>query len=219
MKRYIIGIITVITLLSTTACVKIRVDYPEIQLYDLKLPENRAKVVKPLQGSIQIRDIEIPQTHSGNRILLTENGRMRKLYYNRWAASFDDVLSSYFTARIATSELFADGLVSNRSLQKPKYILEARVLRADAVTQDDDKPYEFYVTMTMDCKILETKLQRKGFKTIMSKQYTVRAERENSDPENIAAAFNKAVNTISDKLIADIQKSVGYDMRLMPNEK
>ncbi len=190
---------------------KLQVDYPEINLYSLNQPESRAASPKQLNCAIQIRDISTPESQRGNKIMFTEDGIIRELYYNRWVTSFDDLVTDYLITRLTKSEAFSGGVISARTLHKPDYILEGRVLESKAVNDKDVRPREYYIELSMSFRLIKTNLSQTGYQDVMVKQYEVRINRDEDDIETIPPAYNLAMNQIGDKLLGDMVKAIKED--------
>ncbi len=211
MRRLLLFSTILIASSMLNSCISLRTDYPEINLYTLEQPENRAKVANPLNCSIQVRGIQMPESQRGSKIMLTEEGVIRELYYNRWVTSFDDLVTDYLITRLTKSNAFEGGIISDRTLHNPDYILEGRILETKAENDEEVRPKEYFVEMSMSFRLIKTYLSNKGYKDVMLKQYEVRIERDDEDVETIPPAYNSAMNQIGDKLLGDIINAIKDD--------
>lgn len=212
MKHLIkLALIAIMTLVLTS-CVKLKVDYPEINLYNLYPSETKIDIKEPLDCTIQIRDVQVPDYQNGNKIMINKNGKIKELYYNRWVADFDEVLSQYLYARFTRSGVFEGGVVSTSTIQKADYIIEARVIDCEAINIKKPGPDEFYVRLSMSFRVLKLLIGDEGFDEILVKQYESKITREEDDIDLIPKAYNEAMNEITEQVLKDMIPMIAEDI-------
>lgn len=211
MKKIYIIFAFVLMTVFLNSCINLRVENPEIKYYDLTNEDDIAKTDRQIDCSLQIRTFSLVDKQGPERILVNESGIIKPLYYHRWIAGFDELVTDFIFIRFSKSEAFKQNLINSRSLLSPDYILEGTILENSVVNNPKSKEDEYYVKITLDIQLIKNDLNKSKLKSILNRKYTEKVNRKNEESQAISEAYNIAMKKISLRMLDDIVKTIEND--------
>lgn len=208
--------IYIFALLLLTSCINLRVNYPDINFYDLSLPTEDNITIINVKNNIQIRDFTINRKYVGNRIYHTDGNIVKPYYYHRWLSDFNDLATDYIRTVFIKSQAFSEGVIENDAITQPDYILQGKIIDYQVVNNDNDTEddIENYIILSINIIIYQTATitnNAANLKEIYTNNYSVKIERESNKAITIAPAFTKGMNQITVKLLYDVLSRISKD--------
>ncbi|MEI6089712.1 MAG: hypothetical protein WCR42_04630 [bacterium] len=218
MKKLNIIFIALIFGLFFTGCIKLRVDNPEIKYYDISNEESVPVSKKYVDCSLQIRTFTLPAKQSADRILVTEDGAVTPLYYHRWLSGFDELVSDYIFVRFTKSQTFRGGVLNARTMQSPNYTLEGSIIEHSTINDTKSKTEPYYIRLTIGIALIKRDSKTGTVNSILTKEYTEKIARTNSEAAGIHLAYETALTKITDQMLMDIITMVEKDKEQLLNK-
>ena len=191
-------ILTLVIFLNS--CINLREDYPQINYYELE-SINDTSFSYDINGIIQIRNVIASPSIDNDLVYVhTEDGTLKKLYYNRWNESYDLQVYRLLLEKFNTADIFTGGVISQSSAIIPNYILEVEILQL----QIYDTPDENYVDFKAKISLLNYNSTSLQMELSFTKIYEIHKTRVNSKITNIFPAINELTNDFIEQVIQDV---------------
>lgn len=207
-KVYKLGIVAIMFFIG--GCVNFRVNYPEINYYNLNQPNVTEMSVRRTQSSIQIREFSISRKYSGNRIYISENNAVRPYYYHRWLTDFNELFTDFIRVYFAKTKYFGGGVLAPEGIANPDYIVQGRIIEYDVINDKENKKY--IVKLSVSIVVIETG-KNAEYKEIFSDDYSIEVNRSNDEAKNIPVAFEIASKEIASKIYKDITDTINSHLK------
>ncbi len=211
MKKLNIIFFALLIGLFLSACIKLRIDNPEIKYYDLTNEESVPVSKKYVDCSLQIRTFTFTVKQSADRILVTEDGSVNPLYYHRWVSGFDELVTDFIFVRFTKSQTFRNGVLRARTMQTPNYTLEGSIIENSAVNDSKFKTEPYYIRLTIGIALIKRDSKTGNVNSILTKEYSEKVLRNDADAFGIHVAYKTAITKISDQMLMDIITMIQND--------
>jgi ABC-type uncharacterized transport system auxiliary subunit len=197
--------ISILILLSLSACIDIKSDYPKISYYGLTQSKTETGVGSHIPGTLLVKDIKFPGQFDTQFIIENfEESKVKKYHYHKWADLPSVLVSDFVRARLNLFEAFTGSIIEPGSKVYPDYILEINYLQYDAVNKKNGSFVDLAAKIVLFKKIKD----KPQTETILSEVFTNQTPRENDKIESIAPAFSKAISKITDEMAYVVQNKI-----------
>lgn len=200
-----------ILLISIVAvsCINLKSDYPQINYYSLNQDALSIPHLQEINSALQIRDFSISYQYSTDHIIARWTDTKTQVYfYHRWITDFDDLSTDFIITRFNNVKLFKKGVVGTKTTVIPEYILEGEILDVIAKNSTASAPGDNFVSLSIRISVIKRNPMKNERNILISKVYEKRVNRNNSSVATIPTAFSKAISTICDEMIVDIQEAI-----------
>lgn len=205
-KKIILGLISALLLSS---CIKLKEDYPSIDYYSLQLKPIQIEKLGQVEGALLIRNFNISSEYETDHILVTwDDNRVQRYYYHRWLTNFNNMATDFVTMHINQVDIFSEGAISGSSLVIPDFVMEGKIM--EMITFNSAKG-QSYVQLTVNARLMQRNIADNELAIKFNKIYTQRINRQNSQINNVAEAYSKALSLITQMIILDIGNSIEFE--------
>ncbi|MGB9852379.1 MAG: hypothetical protein ACPLPX_05895 [Candidatus Kapaibacteriota bacterium] len=205
MKRIILFSLLILTMVS---CFSIRSPYIATNYYYLTQEPFSFKNIAQIEAFIVFLDFSVPEELYDNRLMIWfDDGTVQKFSYHRFNSDYSDVINNFIFSRMNLSKAFKYGVATFNSAILPDFLLEGKVLEFKTFAERKDKKKNWVVaTLQVDLIKYEPISVRK--KVVLSQIYTQKVDFQEREQAKIVQAYSKALSTIVDKIILDVQSAV-----------
>lgn len=202
-------ILILFVLLLLPSCFTLRNKYPTILYYYLKQEPFSFRNIAKMDVLLGYEDFDFPtEILSTNQLQIKYPGNIiQKYFYHRWAESPDRLIMDFIIQRLNLANAFSGGVVKLNASISPRFILKGQVLDFSAYN-NEEKSDGNYVLLTIRIWIVEWIPLSAENKIIFENTYSFRQSRTNNSVESIAPAFSRALSSLIDKMIFDLQSAL-----------
>ena len=190
-------------LIIVAGCVSIRTEYPDISYYRLsEQPLQPALLEYRIPAGLWIRPFSVDAEFATERfILIRSDGIVQRLFYHRWVADPANLVTDAIAHRLIRYATFTKGIFRERTLARPRYRLEGRILEfAAAVDEDNDR---YVGRLKIYFSLLEYHPQQ-YYRPILHQLVEVSLPSEEDELELIAPVMSNAVARAVDQWLMSI---------------
>lgn len=184
-------------------CMGLKSPSLNIEFYTLEYDFSEIKDLEKLDSTIKIRRFGSASAYNTNHMLYrTEPNRLASYTYHRWRTPPAAMITDRLFADFQTSGLFA-GVIPYTSAVVSDFVMEGYV---EEFCEWDDQG-NWFARLSVSITLLTQDRERPGT-IVFQKNYPQHVRSEKRTPEGIAKAMSRAMQIISNDIVADVYQTI-----------
>lgn len=202
MKKGIFCVLLAVLAMMIQGCGAFQTPSRQVELYTPAYPAPEA--VKPdetLPARLVVKPFRASAPYRTDRMVYADNAYRRNTYtYHRWISKPAEMVDSFIVRDIRAAQIAA--AVCTDACQNPTHILEGTVTEF----YEDDSRDPWTAVLAISITLSEKAPAASDGPVLLQKTYSVHRDLEQNNPLGFAKAMSRALETVSERMVADIQE-------------
>ena len=174
----------------------------QVELYTLAYPApDAAKADTRLPVRLAVKPFRAVAPYHLDRMVYADNDYRRSTYvYHKWLSKPAEMIGSFIVRDIRAARIVETAEAGNGN--DPTHVLKGRV---EAFYEDDSRE-SWAAVLALSITLSKNAPAASDTPVLLQKTYRVRRDLEQNNPLGFAKAMSRALETVSERMVADIQE-------------